>query len=51
MNRQKWETMWNFLDYNNTKNYVKALKTESGDTLERILNTETERLELNIIRE
>lgn len=32
------------------KTYVKALKIESGDTLEWILDTETERLELNIIR-
>ena len=32
------------------KTYVKALKIESGDTLEWILDTETERLELNIIK-
>ena len=32
------------------KTYVRALKIESGDTLEWILDTETERLELNIIR-
>jgi len=32
------------------KTYVKALNIESGDTLEWILDTETERLELNIIR-
>ena len=32
------------------KTYVKALKIESGDTLECILDTETERLELNIIK-
>ena len=32
------------------KTYVKALKIESGDTLEWILDTETEKLELNIIR-
>ena len=32
------------------KTYVKALNIESGDTLEWILDTETERLELHIIR-
>ena len=32
------------------KTYVKALNIESGDTLEWILDTETERLELNIIK-
>lgn len=32
------------------KTYVNALKIESGDTLEWILDTETERLELNIIK-
>lgn len=32
------------------KTYVKALNIESGDTLEWILDTETEKLELNIIR-
>ena len=32
------------------KTYVKALKIESGDTLEWILDTETEKLELNIIK-
>ena len=32
------------------KTYVKALQIESGDTLEWILDTETERLELNIIK-
>ncbi len=32
------------------KTYVKALKIESGDTVEWILDTETKRLELNIIR-
>ena len=32
------------------KTYVKALSIESGDTLEWILDTETERLELNIIK-
>lgn len=30
------------------KTYVKALKIESGDTLEWILDTEMETLELNI---
>ncbi len=32
------------------KTYVKALKIEAGDKLEWILNTETEKLELNIIK-
>ena len=32
------------------KTYVKALKIESGDTLEWILNTETETLELKVIK-
>lgn len=32
------------------KTYVKALNIESGDTIEWILNTETEKLELKIIR-
>ena len=32
------------------KTYVKALNIESGDTLEWILDTETEKLELRIIR-
>lgn len=32
------------------KTYVKALKIKSGDTLEWILDTETEKLELHIIR-
>lgn len=32
------------------KTYVKALNIESGDTLEWILNTETETLELKIIK-
>ena len=32
------------------KTYVKALKIESGDIVEWILDTETEKLELNIIR-
>lgn len=32
------------------KTYVKALNIESGDTLEWILNTETETLELNIVK-
>ena len=32
------------------KTYVKALNIKSGDILEWILDTETERLELNIIR-
>ena len=32
------------------KTYVKALKIESGDILEGTLNTETEKLELNIIK-
>ena len=32
------------------KTYVKALQIESRDTLEWILDTETERLELNIIK-
>jgi len=32
------------------KTYVKALNIESGDTLEWILNTETEQLELNILK-
>ena len=32
------------------KTYVKALNIESGDTLEWILNTETEKLELKIIK-
>ena len=31
------------------KTYVKALSIESGDTLEWILDTETERLELKVI--
>lgn len=32
------------------KTYVNALKIKSGDTLEWILDTETEKLELHIIR-
>ena len=32
------------------KTYVKALNIESGDTLEWILNTETETLELKVIK-
>lgn len=32
------------------KTYVKALNIESGDTLEWILDTETEKLQLNIIK-
>ena len=32
------------------KTYVKALNIKSGDTLKWILNTETETLELNIIK-
>lgn len=32
------------------KTYVKALNIETGDTLEWILNTETETLELNIVK-
>ena len=32
------------------KTYVKALNIESGDTLEWILDTETEQLELKIIK-
>jgi bifunctional DNA-binding transcriptional regulator/antitoxin component of YhaV-PrlF toxin-antitoxin module len=32
------------------KTYVKALNIESGDTLEWILDTETETLELKIIK-
>ena len=32
------------------KTYVKALNIESGDTLEWILDTETETLKLNIIK-
>ena len=32
------------------KTYVKALKIKAGDTLEWILDTETEKLELHIIR-
>ena len=32
------------------KTYVKALNIESGDIVEWILDTETEKLELNIIR-
>lgn len=32
------------------KTYVKALNIESGDILEWILNTETETLELNILK-
>lgn len=32
------------------KTYVKALKIESGDIVEWILDTETEKLELNIIK-
>lgn len=32
------------------KTYVKALSIESGDILEWILDTETEKLELNIIK-
>lgn len=32
------------------KTYVKVLKLESGDTLEWILDTETGKLELNIIK-
>ena len=32
------------------KTYVKALNIESGDTLEWILNTETEILELKVIK-
>ena len=32
------------------KTYVKALNIESGDTLEWILNTETETLELKLIK-
>ena len=32
------------------KTYVKALNIKSGDTLEWILNTETEKLELKIIK-
>lgn len=33
------------------KTYVKALNIESGDTLEWIMDTETKKLELNIIKE
>ena len=33
------------------KTYVKALNIETGDTLEWILNTKNERLELKIIKE
>lgn len=32
------------------KTYVKALNIKSGDTLEWILNTETETLELKVIK-
>ena len=32
------------------KTYVKALNIESGNTLEWVLDTETEKLELNIIK-
>lgn len=32
------------------KTYVKALNIESGDTLEWILNTETEALELKVVK-
>ena len=32
------------------KTYVKALNIESGDTLEWILNTETETLELKVVK-
>ena len=32
------------------KTYVKALNIESGDNLEWILNTETETLELKVIK-
>lgn len=32
------------------KTYVKALKIESGDTLEWTLDTETEKLELKILK-
>ena len=32
------------------KTYVKALNIESGDTIEWILDTETEKLELKIIK-
>lgn len=32
------------------KTYVKALNIESGDIVEWILDTETEKLELNIIK-
>lgn len=32
------------------KTYVKALNITSGDTLEWILNTETEKLELKVIK-
>lgn len=32
------------------KTYVKALNIETGDTLEWILDTETETLELNIVK-
>lgn len=32
------------------KTYVKALDIESGDTIEWILNTETETLELKVIK-
>lgn len=32
------------------KTYVKTLNIESGDTIEWILDTETEKLELNIIK-
>ena len=32
------------------KTYVKALNIESGDTLEWVLDTETEKLELKVIK-
>ena len=32
------------------KTYVKALNIESGDTIEWILDTETEKLELKIVK-
>ena len=32
------------------KTYVKALNIEAGDTLEWVLNTKTEKLELKVIK-
>ena len=50
MKKQKLETKVRFLLSQIPKTYVKALKIKSGDTLEWILDTETEKLELHIIR-